>query len=115
MTLTKESSYDNMTPYRTVSDEWLLDNYVTPYNIDFKYKLEYKESDTDYNLAPAELSKSVAMSKLVKYLWIDAYVEVQGNKCDFICTYGPKMIHLIGSPAYDNGKITLVRQKAVWK
>ena len=47
------------------------------------------------------------MSKLVKYLWIDAYVEVQGNNRDFICTYGPKMIHLIGSPAYDNGKITL--------
>ena len=85
----------------------MLDNYVTPYNIDFKYKFEYKESDTDYNLAPAELSKSVAMAKLVKYLWIDAYVEVQGNNRDFICTYGPKMIHLIGSPAYDNGKITL--------
>ena len=46
-------------------------------------------------------------AKLVKYLWIDAYVEVQGNNRDFICTYGPKMIHLIGSPAYDNGKITL--------
>ena len=105
--LTKESSFDNMTPYRTAFDEWLLDNYVTPYNIDFKYKFEYKESDTDYNLAPAELSKSVAMAKLVKYLWIDAYVEVQGNNRDFICTYGPKMIHLIGSPAYDNGKITL--------
>lgn len=36
--LTKESSFDNMTPYRTAFDEWLLDNYVTPYNIDFKYK-----------------------------------------------------------------------------
>ena len=33
--LTKESSFDNMTPYRTAFDEWLLDNYVTPYNIDF--------------------------------------------------------------------------------
>lgn len=105
--LNQQSSFDNEAPYRNDFDQWLLNNYVTPYGIDFKYRFEYKESDTDYNLAPAELSKSVAMAKLVKYLWIDAYVEVQNNNREFICTYGPKMIHLVGSPAYDNGKITL--------
>lgn len=105
--LDSQSVFDNESPYRSQFDNWLINNYVTPYNIDFKYRFEYKESDTDYNLAPAELNKSVAMAKLVKYLWIDAYVEVQNNDRNFICTYGPKMIHLIGSPAYDNGKITL--------
>ena len=105
--LSSESLFDLEAPYRTAFDKWLLDNYVAPYNIDFKYRFEYKESDTKYNLAPAELPKSVAIAKLVKFLWIDAYVEVQNNDRTFICTYGPKMIHLIGSPAYDNGQLTM--------
>lgn len=105
--LNPQSIFDHEDPFRTAFDKWLLDNYVTPYNIDFKYLFEYKESDTKYNLAPAELSKSVAIAKLVKFLWIDAYVEAQNNDRTFICTYGPKMIHLIGSPAYDNGLLTM--------
>ncbi len=92
---------------RAEFDSWLLNNYVYPYNIDFKYRLEDHESDQDYNLVPAEYYRSVAMAKLVKFLWIDSYIEVMGNKREFICTYGPKMIHLIGSPAYDEGQITL--------
>ena len=94
-------------PQRNEFDAWLLNNYVFPYNIDFKYKLEDKESDHDYNLVPAYYDKSIAMAKLVKYLWIDAYNEIMDNDRTFICTYGPKMIHLIGSPAYDEGQITL--------
>ena len=105
--LSSKSNFDLETPIRTAFDEWLLDNYVAPYNIDFKYLFEYNESDNKYNLAPAELSKSIAMAKLVKFLWIDAYVEAQNFDRTFICTYGPKMIHLIGSPAYDNGMLTM--------
>ena len=88
-------------------DAWLLKNYVYPYNIDFKYRMEDRESDMNYNLAPSEFNRSVAIAKLVRFLWIDSYIEVMGNKREFICTYGPKMIHLIGSPAYDEGQITL--------
>ncbi|EJW98218.1 lipoprotein, partial [gut metagenome] len=61
--LSQESNFDQEAPYRTAFDKWLVDNYVTPYNIDFKYRFEYKESDTKYNLAPAELNKSIAMAK----------------------------------------------------
>ena len=105
--LDSKSVFDTTAPERNAFDTWLLNNYVSPYNIDFKYKMEFKESDTKYNLIPAEYNKSVAMAKLVKYLWIDAYVEVMQNKREFICTYGPKMIHLIGSPAYEEGQIVL--------
>ena len=37
---------------------------------------------------------------IVKYLWFDAYNEVAGQ--DFIKTNVPRVITLIGSPAYEN-------------
>lgn len=105
--LSDQSVFNTDAPQRNEFDTWLLNNYVYPYNIDFKYRMEDKESDHDYNLTPADYDKSLAMAKLVKFLWIDAYVEEQGGKREFICELGPKMIHLIGSPAYDEGQITL--------
>lgn len=104
--LDSQSIFSTEAPQRNDFDVWLLNNYVFPYNIDFKYRMEDKESDHDYNLTPADYNKSIAMAKLVKFLWLDSYIEMMGNR-EFICTYGPKMIHLIGSPAYDEGQITL--------
>lgn len=82
-------------------DFWLQDNYTYPYNIDFKYRMEDIESDMKYNLIPAEYDKSIALAKLIKYLWLEAYDELLG--VDFLRTYVPKIIHLIGSPAYNSG------------
>ena len=81
-------------------DRWLDDNYLAPYNVSFKYRMEDIESDMKYNLVPAAYDKSVALAKIVKHVWIDAYNEVAGP--DFLRTYIPRTIHLIGSPAYDN-------------
>lgn len=105
--LDNNSIFDTEAAKRNEFDTWLLNNYIYPYNIDFKYRMEYKESDTGYNLVPTDLDKAIAMAKLVKYLWIDCYAEVMDNQRAFICTYGPKMIHLIGSPAYEEGQIKL--------
>lgn len=87
-------------------DRWLKKNFTDPYNIEFKYRWEDKESDMDYNLSPADYDKSVALAKLVKYLWLDAYVEVAGN--DFICKYSPKQFFLVGSPAYQPSSGSMV-------
>ena len=87
--LDDQSVFSTEAPQRNEFDIWLLNNYVYPYNIDFKYRMEDKESDHDYNLTPADYDKSVAMAKLVKFLWIDAYTEVMGDRT-FICTLGPK-------------------------
>jgi len=90
----------------TAFDQWLQKNYVEPYNIEFKYRFEYKESDTDYNLAPADYNKAIALAKLTKYLWLEAYDELMGQ--DFLRTYAPKIMNLIGSVAYDsNGGMVL--------
>lgn len=82
-------------------DKWLQSNYLYPYNMEFKYRLEDIESDMDYNLIPAEYDKSIALAKIIKYLWLETYDELLN--VDFTRTYIPKIIHLVGSPAYNNG------------
>ena len=64
-------------------DKWLMKNYVEPYNIDFKYRMEYNESDMNYYLVPAEYEKSIQIAKLLLHLCIGSYDEVTGSK-DFI-------------------------------
>lgn len=81
-------------------DNWLSDNYVYPYNIDFKYRMEDIESDMNYTLVPATFEQSIKMAKLVKHLCLEVYDEMVG--VDFMRSYFPKMIHLVGSPAYKN-------------
>ena len=80
-------------------DKWLYDNYVIPYNVDFRYKMQDVGSDISYNLVPTTLDKSIDMAILVKYLWFDVYSKVASG--DFLKEYGPRIIHLIGSPAYN--------------
>lgn len=102
--------YDNPDPDKSIIeesthknnefDDWLDINYVYPYNIDFKYRMEDIESDMNYTLVPARVNCSVAMAHLLKYLCLEAYDEVAG--VDFTRKYFPKQVHLIGSPAYNN-------------
>ena len=86
-------------------DKWLLSNYINPYNIELKYRLEDKESDVKYNLSPAKYEKAVALAKMTKFLWIESYEELTGP--DFIRTYCPKVLFFVGSLAYDNGSVVL--------
>jgi len=80
-------------------DLWLRNSYLIPYNLDFRYKMQDVSSDMDYNLVPASYDKSQQIAKLVKYLWFDAYGAVAGP--EFLKENGPKIIQLIGSPAYN--------------
>lgn len=87
-------------------DRWILANYTVPYNIALKYHLEDIEAYHDYTLAPADYDKAVALSHIVKYAWLEAYDEVAG--IDFTRQYVPKVLHLVGSAAYeDNGTMVL--------
>ena len=93
-------------PERDQLDMWLQKNYTSPYNIDFKYKMEDIESDYQYTLTPADSAKSAKLAIIIKYLWLDSYAEVLGP--DFVKLNVPRVIHLIGSPAYNsNGTIVL--------
>lgn len=87
-------------------DQWLKKNYVDTYNIEFQYRYTDKETSNTYNLVPAAYDKSIALAKLTKYLWLDVYKEIAGD--EFIKTYCPKVITLVGSPAYNSqGSIVL--------
>ena len=87
-------------------DTWLLDNYTTPYNIEFKYRFEDMETDDTYNLVAADYDRSIALAKFTKYLWLESYEELLGP--DFIRTYCPRLLFLVGSPAYNSdGSVVL--------
>ena len=103
---TDESIFLGETVERDSLDLWLLKNYTYPYNVQFKYKMEDIESDMSYHLVPADSAKAAKLAIIVKYLWFDAYTEVTG--ADFVKENVPRVIHLIGCPAYNsNGTIVL--------
>lgn len=81
-------------------DKWLNQNYVQPYNIEFKYRYEYNESDGNYYTVPAEYWQAVEMAHIVKHSCIEAYDEVAG--VTFTRSYFPKMFFLIGEWEYRN-------------
>ena len=103
--LDDKSIFDTSAPERNEFDQWLLENYVYPYNIDVKYRLEDIESNMTYDLAPADINHSITMAKIIKYVWLEAYDEVAG--IDFTRAYVPKQILLVGSPAYDPNQGTM--------
>lgn len=102
------SIFDTEAPERNEFDNWLLTEYVDPYNIAFKYRLDDKETDHQYNLVPADYDKSVALAKLVKFLWLETYEELMNDHGAFIKTYCPKIITLIGSKAYNPNSHSVV-------
>ena len=87
-------------------DKLLEANYTYPYNVDFKYKMEDVYSDMKYHLVPADSAKSAKLAIITKFLWFDAYAECVGP--DFVKANVPRIIHLIGSPAYNSGQGTMV-------
>ena len=98
--LDSESIFDTNPPIRGEFDNWLLKNYTDMYNIDFKYKLEDIETSFQYYLTPAEIDKSIALAKIIKHVWLDSYTEIGGEL--FTKRYVPRVMHLVGSPAYEN-------------
>ena len=80
-------------------DLWIYENYVVPYNIDLKYRLEDKETDFQHYLVPADKEQSKKLAMAVLYCWLQAYDEVAG--IDFTRTYAPKIIQFVGSYAHN--------------
>lgn len=88
-------------------DRWLAKNYLEPYNIDFKYRFKDVLGDMDYNLTPADYGQAIKLAKLTLHLTLQVYDEVTGNR-QFISENFPKIVHVIGSPAYnENNNIVL--------
>lgn len=98
--LDKESIFQDSKVKENDFDKWIYKNYTLPYNINLMYRMQDIESNHEYSLAPAEFDKSVVLAHIVKYAWLGAYDEVAG--VDFTRRFVPKMLHFIGSAAYEN-------------
>lgn len=80
-------------------DTFLKVNFLKPYNLRFIYRMEDVGSDMQKNLVPATYEKSMQLAVLAKYLWFDVYKQFAGER--FLKENCPRIIHLIGSPAYN--------------
>ena len=98
--LSPESVIKDSRIEKTAFDYWLDANFLRPYNIDFKYRYELKETNLSYWTVPADVNNSIIYAHLVKYLCVDTYDEVAG--VDFTRAYFPKMFFLEGEFHYDN-------------
>jgi substrate import-associated zinc metallohydrolase lipoprotein len=87
------------TSYTYQLDKFLNENYLKKYNLTFLYKMPDVSTNMNYNLVPATYENSIDLAVLCKYLWFDVYDKVAGE--DFLKSYGPRIILLIGSPAYN--------------
>ena len=87
-------------------DLYLYNNFLKPYNLKFIYRMEDAGADMDYNLVPATYENSKKLAVLSKYLWFDVYAKVVSP--EFIKLWGPRIIHLIGSPAYNPANRTMI-------
>ena len=104
--LDSNSIFDgNETQVKNEFDTWIQTNFLDAYNMMFNYRLVDKETDMDFNLAPADYTKSIALAKMTKYLWMGAYDEHLDEH--FMKSYCPKVMQLVGSPGYQNGSIVL--------
>lgn len=80
-------------------DTFVKVNFLEPYNMRYLYKLQDIGSDMDYNLTPCSYDQCVNLAVLNKYLWYDVYRDVVG--AEFLKKYSPRVMHIIGSPAYN--------------
>ena len=80
-------------------DKFLKEYYLDKYNLTFLYKMPDVSTNMNYNLVPATYENSKDLAVLCKYLWFDVYDKIAGE--EFLKAYGPRIILLIGSPAYN--------------
>lgn len=89
-------------------DSFVKKYMLEPYNMKFIYRMEDVGADMQKNLVPADYEKSVQLAVLMKYLWLDVYAKLAGEKEVFLKKYAPRIIHVIGSPSYnDDGSRTV--------
>lgn len=100
------SDEPDINSYTYKFDKWLNQNFRDTYNLEFKYLMEDVEADMDYNLVPATYDNARDLALLTRYLWFDSYGELATP--EFLKEHGPRIIHLIGSPAYNPSTGTII-------
>ena len=89
-------------------DKWLQDNYLKVYNLEFRYKMQDVGTNMNYDLVPASYNNARDLAVLAKYLWFECYDSIAEDGIDFLKANAPRIIHLIGSPAYNPTSGTMI-------
>ncbi|CAL2081451.1 substrate import-associated zinc metallohydrolase lipoprotein [Tenacibaculum sp. 190524A02b] len=88
------SNLDINTPNLNTTDQWLRDNYTTPYNIEVTYKWDEGRVDLNRYLHPPYLENVIPVMEIVKTIWLDTYSQVGG--ADFVKKIAPRELVLVG-------------------
>lgn len=91
---------------QTPFDKWLQINYVEPYNIEFIWRYDDKETDHNYYNIPADYNAAIKLAHIVKYTCIEAYDRVAG--INFTRQYFPKMLYATGEFEYNNNNTMIL-------
>lgn len=86
---------EDTTAFTREFDQWLYEYYTTPYNVDFRYRLDDNATDPNYNVVPVSIGMADTIAHLALYLWYDVYDSVATP--GFLMENGPRIIQLIGS------------------
>ena len=78
-------------------DKYLKENYLDKYNLTFLYKMPDVSANMNYNLVPARYENALDLAVTCQYLWFEPYEALGG--IDFLKTYSPRIILLVGSQA----------------
>lgn len=89
-------------------DNWLEKNFLSPYNIEVKYKWDPYELNYLRNLVPVKEEKVELVMTAVRDIWIKPYTNVAGE--DFIKIYSPKLFMLAGSAEHNNDGTVVLGQ-----
>jgi len=87
-------------------DKWLYETFTVPYNMEIKWKWEDAEIDNNFHVTPPRKEKAKQFMEALYKIWIEPYQQVAGE--EFIKTYVPKLIYLVGTPQFnDDGTMTM--------
>ena len=62
-------------------DEWIIDNYTRPYNMEVKYRWDQSELDLNRTLVPIKEELVVSVMKVVQEIWIKPYEQIGRASC----------------------------------
>lgn len=89
-----DSQLDYNQPVRTELDNWIVTNYLNPFNINVQYKWNQNTVDNSRYLFPPLTDKVQPALEIVKKIWLDSYSTVGG--ADFVKKIAPREIVMIG-------------------
>ena len=99
------SIIDTAAPELSALDTWIRDNYTTPYNVEVKYKWDDSELENDKILVPPIVDNVQPFLEVMLNAWVNPYLQEGGT--EFIKTYIPKLLVLVGSYNFNSdGTIT---------